>query len=248
MKFSVRPSLRKILLVSLACNIVLLGAMLHYRIKLKNLFEDAMGPGRYMSVPSEFEDARYSLTQFNFHSQPEVANLRVAFLGDSIIAETNFAELLGRDDVVNRGISGDLSISMPARLKYLLTKKPEVLVIEGGINDILSRASIARVVQSKKEILAFCKINNIRPVFLKTLAVGKDQGSNKHRDAKVLNAGVVELNAAIEEIARDAGATVVDFDSILMKDGFLKAELTDDGVHLNARGKRLYADQIKAAL
>lgn len=57
-------------------------------------------------------------------------------LGNSLIRHGNWDSLLRREDVINRGISGDRLECICERLKYLKNNKAKICFIEGGINDI----------------------------------------------------------------------------------------------------------------
>ena len=58
------------------------------------------------------------------------------FLGNSITAGVDWMELLGRADVRNRGISGDISFGVLERLHEVTEGKPARVFILIGINDI----------------------------------------------------------------------------------------------------------------
>lgn len=191
---------------------------------------------------------RYALDNFDFHWRPESNDPAVAVIGDSIVQQMDLAALMGRTDVVNRGIAGDLSIDMPERLKFLLGKKPKVLVIQGGINDIMSRIPIERIVQSKMEMLAFCEKEGIVPILAQTLPVAKLGPAELQMNREAINAKVVELNTAMAAVAKESRIKLVDISEAASEDGFLRSDLTSDGIHLNHQGKALLAGAIGRAL
>jgi lysophospholipase L1-like esterase len=62
---------------------------------------------------------------------------------------------------------------------------------------------------------------------------------------------IAPYNAALKRIAESAGPGVRfvnHFDDTVGSDGLLKSELTSDGLHLNAAGRRILADKIIEAL
>ena len=190
----------------------------------------------------------YALDNFDFHWRPESNDPTVAVIGDSIVQQMDFAALMGRSDVVNRGIAGDLSIDMPKRLKFLLGKKPKVLVIQGGINDIMSRIQIERIVKSKMEMIAFCEKQGIVPVLVQTLRVAQAGPAELQMHREAINAKVVELNTAMAAAAKESKVRLVDIPEAASEDGFLRSDLTSDGIHLNHQGKALLAGAIGRAL
>ena len=190
----------------------------------------------------------YALDNFDFHWRPESNEPTVAVIGDSIVQQMDFAALMGRPDVVNRGIAGDLSVDMPKRLKFLLGKKPKVLVIQGGINDIMSRIPVERILKSKMEMIAFCQKEGIVPVLVQTLRVAKSGPAELQMNREAINAKVVELNTAMAAAAKESRIKLVDISESASQDGFLRSDLTSDGIHLNRQGQALLAGAIGRAL
>jgi lysophospholipase L1-like esterase len=190
----------------------------------------------------------YALVNFDFHWRPESNDPTAAVIGDSIVQQMDLAALLGRSDVVNRGIAGDLSVDMPKRLKFLLGKKPKVLVIQGGINDIMSRIPVERIVKSKMEMIAFCEKEGIVPVLVQTLRVAKAGPAELQMNREAINAKVLELNTAMAAAAKESRIKLVDVAEAASENGFLRSGLTSDGIHLNQQGEALLAGAIGRAL
>ena len=78
----------------------------------------------------------YSLQYFDFHYERETENPTIIMLGNSLIRRCNWDRLLGRKNVINRGISGDHLPCICERLKYLKDSPAKIIFIEGGINDL----------------------------------------------------------------------------------------------------------------
>lgn len=62
----------------------------------------------------------------------------VVFIGDSITAQAEWAELIGDCRVRNRGIAGETTKALQKRLKILVATKPAAVFIMSGINDLVS--------------------------------------------------------------------------------------------------------------
>src|SRR5215204_3668553 len=84
---------------------------------------------------STFRPNNYALKVEQFRSFPNSSN-DIIFLGNSITAGTDWMELLGRTDVRNRGISGDITFGILERLQEVTEGKPAKVFILIGINDI----------------------------------------------------------------------------------------------------------------
>ena len=61
----------------------------------------------------------------------------VVMLGDSIIQYGEWAELFPNVQIINRGIAGDVSASVLQRVDEVIARKPRVVFLMVGINDLL---------------------------------------------------------------------------------------------------------------
>lgn len=191
---------------------------------------------------------KYNLKSFDFHYLPETNDPKLAFLGDSIIRQMNIASLFGRTDIINRGVSGDRSIDMPERLRYILSKKPKYLIIEGGINDINSGIHVSEILNSKLVIVNFCKENKITPILIGTIPVTKKPVAQLFKSSSHINHEVKKLNEEIGYLAQRENVKFLRPDENLARDGYLADELSTDGVHLNEQGYVAFAKYINRYL
>ena len=77
---------------------------------------------------STFRPNNYALKVEQFRSFPN-SSKDIIFLGNSITAGTDWMELLGRSDVRNRGISGDITFGVLERLDEVIEGKPAKVFI-----------------------------------------------------------------------------------------------------------------------
>jgi acyl-CoA thioesterase I len=133
--------------------------------------------------------------------------------------------------VINAGVSAETSSGALSRLEWILTLKPDIVILETGANDGL-RGIDPQVAE-----------NNIREI-LKTL---------KDRDVVVLLAGmkmvrnlgpvyVAKFNALYPRLAEESGAVFMPFflDGVVMQSELNQA----DGIHPNAAGYRIISSNI----
>ena len=167
---------------------------------------------------------------------------RIVMVGDSRIDEGEWDDLLGRDDVANRGISGDTTSGLLSRLDSTFAQEADVCVIQIGINDLMQGSPTERVEQNFRELLR--RLAESRRV-KKTVLTSVLLTGEKSRD---VNAKIQELNAGLRRLTEDVGVTWVDVNERLAPDGFLKREYTNDGTHLTGDGYRLFASALKPVL
>ena len=170
-------------------------------------------------------------------------------LGDSQIRRGNWPRLLGRNDVINRGISGDKTYCICDRLQYLENIQAKIWFIEGGIND-LPNASTDSIVNHYRQIVDFVQRKNAIPVI--TLVFYTSPKLNDPKFAKThdpaLRDSISVLNSKLTKIAASLGVEVIDLNPELTINEVLKSEVTPDGIHLNESGYQIWAEHIKAVL
>jgi lysophospholipase L1-like esterase len=197
---------------------------------------------------------------------------KVVFLGDSItaggVAPKGYVTLVKsalaerhKDlgiEVVGAGISGNKVPDLQKRLeKDVLAKKPSLVVIYIGINDVWHGESDPAKGTTKekyeaglKEIIGKIKDAGARVVLCTPTVIGeKKAGANK------LDARLDEYAEVSRKVAKDTGAQLCDlrkaFAEHLAKnnpDDKERGILTTDRVHLNDAGNKLVADTILATI
>lgn len=169
----------------------------------------------------------------------------VVFLGDSLTAGYGLAEseafpalvasgLRAKGPpvrVVNAGVSGDTSAGGLARLEWVLTQNPDVLVVGLGANDALRGQPLGGVEENLRGIVAGARGAGVR-----VLLLGQRIPTNYGPD-------YAEAFAALyPRVAREAGATLVPF--LLEGVGGRPSLNMPDGIHPNARGHAIIAGNV----
>lgn len=171
---------------------------------------------------------------------PSPTEPRIVFLGDSITDGWRLNEYFPGRDFVNRGIGGQITSQMLARmLADVVERQPKAVLVLGGTND-LARGVPLRTIQNNLTMIAdLAEHHKIAPIFASILPV-----SDYHR--KVTDrrnpAQIRELNAWLKSFCARRNFRYVDYFSALVDQaGFLGKELSGDGLHPNAAGYRRMA-------
>ena len=205
-------------------------------------------------------------------AEPLKKGERIVFLGDSITAggvrPTGYVTLVKNAlaekhkdlgiEVIGAGVSGNKVPDLQRRLdKDVLAKKPTVVVIYIGINDVwhgendpAKGTSKEKFEEGLKEIIKKIKDAGARVVLCTPTVIGeKKAGANK------LDAKLDEYAEISRAVAKDTGAQLCDlrkaFVDHLAKNNPDDKEsgiLTTDRVHLNDAGNKLVAETILATL
>jgi lysophospholipase L1-like esterase len=179
----------------------------------------------------------YHLRSESLYELLPVKHHNIVFLGSSIADECEWAELFDNRNILNRGIGGDRAVWLSRRLDPIVKGRPRKLVIYIGGNDLGAGISIDETVKAIEGVFErFQKdsprtkiyINSVFPVNLTYRSYANAQNRNEM---------IVELNRRIKELAESRGVTYIDVHSALKDDkGNLRAELTNDGLHLMGEG------------
>jgi lysophospholipase L1-like esterase len=164
----------------------------------------------------------------------------VVMLGNSLTQWVDWNELLGRKNIANHGIAGDVTSGYVHRLEYVYKLKPKLCFIEGGINDIYANVPVDVVYENYKKIVEELRSHSITPIIQSTLFV-----SPKWHDAVEKNKEVASLNSLLEEFAKKNNIEFSNLNARMSSNNMLRDELTHDGVHLTAAGYKIWGEEVE---
>ena len=184
---------------------------------------------------------------------------RVVFMGDSITdswdSPNNGGFFPGRP-YVNRGISGQTTPQMLIRFRRdVIELKPKVVVILAGTNDIAGNTgpmTLEAIEDNLTSMAELATANGIRVVFASLLPVS----DYEVRDGKPIvqtvrrpPAQILALNKWMKDFAQAHHMIYLDYFSAMVDDkGFLKDELSNDGLHPNPQGYAVMNPLAEAAI
>jgi len=183
-------------------------------------------------IDSSYANSYYKQRLAFFEQMPDEKK-EIIFLGNSITEAGEWQELIPGKNVKNRGISGDVTYGVRARLDEVLASKPLKIFLLIGINDMKRGIPVDTIAQGYRRIVE--KIRSTSPktkVYLQTvLPVNESMLSAAYKNLK--NELILSLNKQMKDIAQDNGCIYVDLYSLMKdKEGQLTRELTTDGIHL----------------
>ena len=217
--------MRRLLVVSLALNVLVLVAVGWF----------GFGPGRTLLMRS-FLEAHQAQLVSAFEAFPVVPD-DVVFLGDSITEGGPWEEIFPGVRVRNRGVGGDTSAGVLARLDQVTRGQPEKVFLLIGTNDLFLGASEDEIVANIEEILDRLKQESPdTEVYLQSVLPR----------AASYRSRVEALNARLAEVAGERGCAWVDLYSHFVdpNTGAIREELSNDSLHLLGPGYVLWRDQI----
>ena len=176
----------------------------------------------------------------------------IVMLGNSLTHGAAWNELLGRPDVVERGIPGDGLDGFAARMNYIFKLNPKIVFIEGGVNDVYSWEPVEDIFRTYVRIIEELKTHHIIPVIQSTTYASKDYGKSfglKPESNYGRNRESDKLNKLLSDYAKNNNIDYIDLVTpTATKDGFMRPELTIDGIHFKAAAFRIWASEVEKVL
>lgn len=170
----------------------------------------------------------------------------IVMLGNSLTDGCEFNELLNNKHIKNRGIVGDIVQGLIDRIGPIIAGQPKKLFIMSGVNDISHDVSADSIARAMEKLIVMVRQGSPRTkIYLQSLL----PFNNDVREWKLLKGRdhvVVEANALLEQVARRQGVTWINLYPLFVDgQGRLRAELTNDGLHLMGKGYLIWRDAIK---
>ncbi|MDZ4714102.1 MAG: GDSL-type esterase/lipase family protein [Cytophagales bacterium] len=197
----------------------------------------------YDSMPNQ--PAHYRQRTALFQAE-QASDGGILFLGNSIVESGNWKKLLMDSSVINRGIFGDNTFGVLARLDEIIRHKPRKLFLLIGINDLSKDVPKAVVLENIFSIVSQVKgrlpktevfVHSLLPV--NPSVKGFPASFSKQ-------AAIEEVNGQLKKYDTVFKYTYVNlYNDLLDGHNKLDAELTVDGLHLNASGYDRWVSYLK---
>ena len=164
-------------------------------------------------------------------------------VGNSLTHGCEWHELLGMPNVLNRGINGDIAEGINQRLDGVLKGKPAKIFLLCGVNDVshdLTADSIATAVEGLVDrILTESPTTRL---YLQSL-LPINNSFARYRLLTDKEQTIRDINTRLQKMASSKGVTWIDlYPHFADENGNLKAELTNDGLHLLAPGYMIWKE------
>ena len=180
-----------------------------------------------------------------FEMEPVVTG-QVIFLGNSITEGGNWRDLTGSQNVLNRGIGGDVTFGILQRLDDVIKRKPSKLFILIGINDIGKDIPISKIADNYRKIVRRVKTGSPQTrIFVQSILPVNPTVNRfpQHYDKEYQ---VLRCNEELRKLATNEDVQFVNLYPLFVNNQqLLEPNLTNDGLHLNSEGYRLWVKHLK---
>jgi len=176
---------------------------------------------------------------------------RVVFYGASMTEGwgPTFGTYFPGKPYVNRGLSGQTTAQMVVRFRQdVIELHPKAVLILAGTNDVAGNTGPTTPEMTEENwasMADLAKVNGIRVIFASITPSTDIPWRRGLEPAPKIRA----LNAWLKDYCAGHGLTYLDYYSALTnEEGGMRADLTIDGVHANAKGYAIMAPLAQAAI
>ena len=188
---------------------------------------------------------------------PKPRENRVVFFGDSITDIWKLEDYFPGKPYVNRGIGGQTTPQMLVRYRQdVIDLQPKVVVILAGTNDIAGNTGPMSVEEIEGNLASMSELAHVNGIHVVLSSVLPVYNGGHAADGTPLvmtdrrpPEKIAALNEWIKNYASHHGDTYLDYFSAMVDDrGFLKKDLSDDGLHPNKAGYAVMAPLAEKAV
>ena len=193
----------------------------------------------------------YYVRMRTFEDEPPIRSTDIVMLGNSLTeGGKDWAEKLGKPNVRNRGISGDVALGVDARLYQITPHKPAKIFLLIGINDVSHDVTVDSLMTDIRTLVDHIRAQTPKTklVLQSLLPIRESTGRWKRLQGKTDM--IPQINARIEALAREKGLTFINLFPHFTEPGtnVMRAELTYDGLHLSKAGYDVWVKLLKPHL
>lgn len=184
------------------------------------------------TVDSIYDNGHYKDRMEVFHKMPHQKKA-IVFLGNSITEAGKWQEMLPGMRVINRGISGDITFGVLARLPEIVAAKPSKIFLLIGVNDLKREVPVAIIIQNYKRMIHMIRHGSPHTKIYLQSVLPVNDSMLIAPFKKVTNQDVGKLNESLRSLVHENRVYYVNLHEVFADEkGQLKKEETPDGLHV----------------
>lgn len=195
-------------------------------------------------IVEDFRTETYNSRMAYFAGNP-LRDKQIVFFGNSITQAGNWELYFPGANVANRGISGDNTEGMLARMDEIVAAKPEKFFIMAGINDISLSRPEKKIIDNYRKIMERIKTGSPGTEIYIQSVLPINNDFERYSRLKGKEKRILSLNQLLRVLAQSENVPFVNlYPYFTDTEGRLREEFTGDGLHLTQEAYRLWADMI----
>lgn len=225
--------------------------MIQYNKKLSGVLMGCLiSAAAIAQAPAKKIDSSYNNTYYQgrmelFNNLPVVKG-GILFLGNSITERGPWSELLPGKIILNRGIGGDNTFGVLARLEGVAKAAPKKIFLGIGINDLSRNLPREVILSNYRRILDYLHVNTPKTKIYIESVLPLNEPLTTPEYLKNKKDSILLLNTGIQQIAKEYNVTYINLHEIFAdENGDLKKELTADGIHVKPQAYVMWVEFLK---
>jgi lysophospholipase L1-like esterase len=191
-------------------------------------------------------ETNFYIERMEYFRQNPLEQNQIIFLGNSLTQGGKWQEYFPNQRIANRGIVGDNTDGILARLGEIIAARPEKLFILSGANDVSQDLTNEYISENMRQIMRRVKESSPETTIFwqSVLPINNDFGRYQRMIGK--EEQIKELNRIIREICEEEGIEFIYlYPLFLNENGQLDPQFTTDGLHLNEAGYEIWVEKIR---
>ncbi len=191
----------------------------------------------------------YEMRINQFAQEKAIHHKSIVMLGDSQTENGgDWAKRLGNKHVINRGIIGDNTQGVLNRLEPIINGKPHTILLTIGVNDISQGLNNESLIENVDKIISRIQEGSPSTRILLQSILPINQEKSWYRLLRGKENSIEAYNLSLSELAIKKKIQFIDSFAIFTEEGSnqLNKELTNDGLHVNEYGYKIWSNFIKS--
>ena len=164
----------------------------------------------------------------------------IVMFGDSHTAYGKWNSTIDKTPVLRLGWSGYTTDMLVGYIEQSASFQPKYVFILCGANDISTKDfSVEKTLENFKQMSNILKSRNLTPVFQKLMYQHDNLQFNKTIDS---------INRGLSEYSLKEHIDLLDIGEKMYDSSGLKASLTEDSLHLNEKGYKIWSEAVNTYL
>jgi lysophospholipase L1-like esterase len=203
------------------------------------------GKAQTAKIDSSYNNIYYQGRMELFENLP-LPKKSIVFLGNSITERGEWHELIPDKIIMNRGIGGDNTFGVRARLAPIVKSQPKKIFLLIGINDIGRGLPVDVIATNYRKIIEHVKKGSPKTSLYVQSVLPMNDDILKADYLKNKGHLIVQLNQEIQKLAAEYDLHYINlYEEFNSGQGKLKPELTMDGIHIRPAAYVLWVDYLK---
>ena len=203
------------------------------------------GRAQQKKIDSSYNNIYYQQRMDLYNGLPHQKKA-IVFLGNSITERGPWQELIPGKAVINRGIGGDNTFGVLARLDKVLEDKPAIIFLLIGINDIGRSLPVTVIADNYRRIVEKVKAQSPKTTLYLQSVLPMNDSILTAAYLKNKKDTILALNKEIIKLAEEKKLIYINLHEVFADvNGDLKPSLALDGIHLKPAAYIHWVDYLR---